>query len=107
MQAMPCSWSPSWDAVNSGRAIVAMALQRPGLACGGHGGTMYLLGIGSVLLVLTPFALAVAWWAWADWSGYTKRRAMEKMDKRRTDRIERQRDALGQGTRRGGTDKQR
>lgn len=85
---------------------------------------MYLLGIGIVLLllktfdvapvagwswllVLSPFALAVAWWAWADWSGYTKRRAMEKMDKRRTDRIERQRDALGLGTRRGGTDKRR
>ena len=49
----------------------------------------------------------MAWWAWADWSGYTKRRAMEKMDKRRTDRIERQRDALGLGTRRGGTDKRR
>ena len=24
-------------------------------------------------LVLSPFALAVVWWAWADASGYTKR----------------------------------
>jgi small Trp-rich protein len=85
---------------------------------------MYLLGLGIVLLllkffdvgpvagwswllVLAPFPLAVAWWAWADWSGYTKRKAMEKMDLRRTDRIDRQRDALGLGTRRGGTNKRR
>ena len=54
---------------------------------------MYFLGIGLLLLamkylefgavaewswwvVLSPFALAVAWWYWADWSGYTKKKAM-------------------------------
>ena len=46
-------------------------------------------------LVLSPFGLAVLWWAWADKSGYTKRVEMEKMDKRREDRIEKQRDAMG------------
>ncbi len=46
-------------------------------------------------LVLSPFALAAAWWAWADSSGYTKRREMEKMDKRKDDRIEKQREAMG------------
>ncbi|MDO9402633.1 MAG: TIGR04438 family Trp-rich protein [Polaromonas sp.] len=45
--------------------------------------------------VLSPFALAVAWWAWADKSGYTKRIEMEKMQKRKDDRIERQREAMG------------
>ena len=72
---------------------------------------MYLLGLGLVLLllkyaevgpvalwswwwVLTPFALAVAWWAWADSSGYTKRKAMEREDKRRDDRRERTKNAL-------------
>jgi len=45
--------------------------------------------------VLTPFALAVAWWAWADASGYTKRKAMEKMDQKKKDRLEKQRAALG------------
>ncbi len=73
---------------------------------------MYLLGLGVVLLlmkyfevdpvaawswwiVLTPFALAVAWWAWADATGYTKRKAMEKMDQKKKDRIEKQRENLG------------
>jgi small Trp-rich protein len=46
-------------------------------------------------VVLSPFALAVAWWAWADKSGYTKQKEMDKMDKRRKDRIEKQREAMG------------
>ncbi|MES2362248.1 MAG: TIGR04438 family Trp-rich protein [Pseudomonadota bacterium] len=49
----------------------------------------------SWFIVLSPFALAVAWWAWADKSGYTKRKEIEKMDKRKQDRIDRQRDAMG------------
>jgi small Trp-rich protein len=75
---------------------------------------MYLLGIGIVLVllkylgiapvaswlwwwVLVPFALTVLWWAWADASGYTKRRAMDKVDKRRQDRLDKQKNALGLG----------
>lgn len=45
--------------------------------------------------VLSPFAMAVAWWAWADTTGYTKRKAMERMDQKKQDRIDRQREALG------------
>lgn len=73
---------------------------------------MYLLGIGIVLLalkylavgpvasmawwqVLLPFGLAVGWWSWADSSGYTKRKAMEKEQKRASDRQEKHREALG------------
>lgn len=73
---------------------------------------MYLLGLGLILLVmkyleigpvaawswwlvLTPFALAVAWWSWADASGYTKRKAMERENQRRQDRIDRSKDAIG------------
>lgn len=73
---------------------------------------MYFLGLGIVLLlmkylemgpvanwswliVLAPFALAVVWWAWADASGYTRRKAMERDDKRRQDRINKQREAMG------------
>ena len=73
---------------------------------------MYFLGIGLVLmalkylevapvaawswwLVLTPFGFAMAWWAWADATGYTKRKAMEKMDQKKRERIEKQREALG------------
>lgn len=76
---------------------------------------MYLLGIGLVLLalkyleigpvagwswwlVLSPFALAVAWWAWADWSGYTKRKVAEREDRRKQARIDRSREQLGLGT---------
>ena len=45
--------------------------------------------------VLSPFGLAVVWWWWADASGYTKRVEMEKMEKRKQDRIDKQRDAMG------------
>ena len=50
--------------------------------------------------VLSPFAVAVAWWAWADATGYTKRKAMEKMDQRKQDRINKHKEALGMRTRR-------
>lgn len=73
---------------------------------------MYFLGLGIILLamkyleygpvaawswwlVLAPFALAIAWWAWADSSGYTKRKAMERENARRDARIERNKNALG------------
>ena len=46
-------------------------------------------------IVLAPFALAAAWWAWADFSGYTKRKAVEKMDQKKRDRLDKQREALG------------
>lgn len=78
---------------------------------------MLLLGLGIVLLlmkylefgavaewswwaVLSPFAGAVIWWAWADWSGYTKRKAVERENARKQARIDKQREQLGLGTRR-------
>ncbi|RYF71179.1 MAG: TIGR04438 family Trp-rich protein [Comamonadaceae bacterium] len=77
---------------------------------------MYLLGIGIVLLalwyleigpvaawdwwwVLSPFAAAVVWWAWADWSGYTKRKAMQREEARKQARIDKSRAQLGMGAR--------
>lgn len=45
--------------------------------------------------VLSPFAVTILWWAWADSTGYTKRKAMEKMDQRKKDRIDKQKQALG------------
>ena len=73
---------------------------------------MYLLGLGIILLVmkylefgpvatwswlwvLSPLVAAVAWWAWADSSGYTKRKAMERDEERRQDRIDRNKTAIG------------
>ena len=73
---------------------------------------MYLLGLGLVFLamkyleidpvaqwswvvVLAPFGLAAAWWAWADASGYTKKKAMQRMDQRRQERINRSKEAIG------------
>ena len=46
-------------------------------------------------IVLIPFALAMAWWAWADASGYTKRKAMEREERRKQERIDRQRSQMG------------
>jgi small Trp-rich protein len=73
---------------------------------------MYFLGLGVFLLlfkyfeigpmanwswwiILAPFGLAVLWWAWADSTGYTKRKAMERENLRKAERIEKQKDALG------------
>ena len=73
---------------------------------------VYLLGLGLALLVmkyfevgpvaawdwwvvLVPFALAVVWWVWADASGYTKRKAMERETLRQRARMARTREALG------------
>jgi small Trp-rich protein len=73
---------------------------------------MYLLGLGVILLalkyleigpvatwdwwwVLAPFAAAVVWWAWADYSGYTKKKVVEKENQRRQARIDKNRENLG------------
>jgi small Trp-rich protein len=50
--------------------------------------------------VLAPFALAMVWWAWADSSGYTKRKVVEKENRRKSARLERQKEALGLAPRR-------
>ena len=49
----------------------------------------------SWLIVLAPFALAVLWWWYADASGYTKKKEVEKMEKRKQDRIDKSREAMG------------
>ena len=66
---------------------------------------MFLLVIGLALLALkvleigpvatwswyviaAPFVLTVAWWAWADGTGYTKRKAMDRENRRRDARID-------------------
>lgn len=46
-------------------------------------------------IVLSPFAMAVAWWAWADSSGYTKRKIVERENRRKQERIDRQRNNMG------------
>lgn len=47
--------------------------------------------------IVAIYLLASAWWAWADKSGYTKRKAQQRMDDKVQKRIDRQRDALGIG----------
>ena len=80
---------------------------------------MYLLVLGIILLamkylefgpvadwswwvVLSPFVLAVVWWTWADHTGYTKRKAVERENERKQARIDRSREQLGLGTRKSG-----
>jgi small Trp-rich protein len=46
-------------------------------------------------IVLSPFAMAMAWWAWADSSGYTKRKVVEREERRKQARIDRQRSNMG------------
>lgn len=73
---------------------------------------MYFLLLGLVLLamkylaigpvaelswvwVLAPFGLAIVWWQWADASGFTKRRAMERENARKQERIDASRELIG------------
>jgi small Trp-rich protein len=49
----------------------------------------------SWIAVLSPFAMAIAWWAWADASGYTKRKAMQLEAERKQARIDKNRQAIG------------
>ncbi|HEY3049722.1 MAG TPA: TIGR04438 family Trp-rich protein [Polaromonas sp.] len=53
------------------------------------------VAVWSWWVVLSPFALAVAWWTWADASGFTKQREIDKMAKRKQERIDKQRAAMG------------
>jgi small Trp-rich protein len=46
-------------------------------------------------IVLAPFALAAVWWAYADASGLTKRREMDKLEDRKVERRRKAMDALG------------
>lgn len=73
---------------------------------------MYAVGLGVILMlmkyldvdpvvnwawwwVLSPFAVAVAWWMWADASGWTKKQAMKRENDRRQARIDKNREAIG------------
>ena len=73
---------------------------------------MYFLGLGLLLLagkyfeigpvvnwswlwVLSPFGAAVLWWWWADWSGYTINAQDKKMEIRKQERINKNKEALG------------
>ena len=45
--------------------------------------------------VLSPFAAAAVWWAYADASGYTKRREMDKLEEKKIERRRANMEALG------------
>lgn len=49
----------------------------------------------SWLLVLSPFAAAVAWWAYADASGLTKKREIDRMEARKEARRHKAMEAIG------------
>lgn len=51
-------------------------------------------------IVLAPFAIAAAWWQFADSTGLTMKREMDKMEKRKADRRDKAMEALGLNTRR-------
>ena len=51
--------------------------------------------------ILAPFVLALIWWAWADASGLTRRRAMDREEERKALRRRRSVEALGMGTKSG------
>jgi small Trp-rich protein len=50
---------------------------------------------GDLWKFCVPFIFALVWWAWADATGYYKRREMEKMEAKRAGRREKNLVALG------------
>ena len=52
---------------------------------------------GDLWKFLLPFVLAAIWWAWADASGLSKKRAMQRDAERKQDRRDRNIDAMGLG----------
>ena len=46
-------------------------------------------------MVLSPFGVALLWWAYADASGLTKKREMNKLEDRKTERRRKSLEALG------------
>lgn len=46
-------------------------------------------------IVLSPFMLAVLWWWWADISGHTKRKVMQRDQARKQTRIDKNKEAMG------------
>jgi small Trp-rich protein len=75
---------------------------------------MYMVVLGAILLLLKtfdvsfveklpwwgallPLGLAILWWAWADASGWTKRREMDKMEQRKKERRAQNMETLGMG----------
>ena len=73
---------------------------------------MYAVGLGVILLlmkylevspvvgwdwwvVLAPFGVASAWWAWADSTGWTKKKAMQREIERKEARVEKNRESIG------------
>jgi small Trp-rich protein len=51
-------------------------------------------------VVLAPFVLATLWWSFADSTGLTQRRAMDKMEEAKAERRARNLEALGMGPQR-------
>lgn len=39
-----------------------------------------------IFKMIWPFGLAVIWWVWADQTGYNKRREIEKIENKKTER---------------------
>ena len=73
---------------------------------------MYFLLIGIVMLIMwygeigpvsswswyvvfAPFGLAVVWWWWADMTGYSKRKAVQRENEKKQARIDKSRAAMG------------
>jgi len=51
-------------------------------------------------IILAPFAAAALWWQFADTTGLTQRRAMDRMEQRKADRRDKAMAALGLSRRR-------
>ena len=64
-----------------GLIVIALNLANVGVF-----GTWNWEAFGDLWKFTVPFILAVLWWIWSDVSGLNKRREMERMEKRKSDR---------------------
>jgi small Trp-rich protein len=64
-----------------GLIVIALNLANVGVF-----GTWNWEAFGDLWKFTVPFIFAVLWWIWSDVSGLNKRREMERMEKRKSDR---------------------
>jgi len=76
--------------------VVLIALNLAGI---GVVGTWNWEIFGDLWKFCVPFLIASIWWVWSDKSGLNKRREMERMDKKKSDRRKENLASLGMDTR--------
>lgn len=81
--------------------LLAIAVMMAVLKALVHNGTLDIAWVANLSWwwVIGLFGLTSLWWAYADASGFTRRKVMERVDARKAERLRKSREALGAAAR--------